>query len=375
MKQKEFEQAKEAFGYLINIPEVPLEELRTIKLFFGSETVQNLIEFGRQNNELIYPIVEFLGDALSANNGYRANLCRYLIGVYAESGYATETTDHKLMQCFSASVKECYGLLQNHCLANEIGMQDYLNDPEAYPLNVDGLLPEHKHAVYIWYAMPLLTLGVMSRISEQRTLRDLLRQDTGLRGACEVLNVFLGNVGFVPTVLNMVENETVLFLSPQKELGYEVSLQEVDSNFLMFTLFQYALYHAGELEALGVTDYSYDPLIEKVALHIPLNEGESFPEHLSDKSCFGYHPCTAWQVDGSLASEDMVWGEGTLYEIPKVDGHFVILLGIPQVTRLWSNAFIASTHSHLRPRLVIEHKLTPDEVQRWILRIQNSTLK
>lgn len=365
-----FKQAKEAFLSALHSSDSSLEELKSSKLFFGMESVQHFIEYGRQDNDLIDPIIEVLGDALSADNRYRACLCGYLIGVYAESGFVSEETDRKLVTCFAASVKECYDLLQHHCQANGIGIQDYLDEPEQYPMDVDSMLAEYQQAVYTWYAMPLLSLGVMSRISEQRALRDLLREDANLCGACEVLGMFLDTIGFVPHVLNMVEDETVFFLHPQKELGYEVSLQKIDSNFLMFTLFQYALYHAGELEPLGVTDYSYNPLIEKVALHIPLEEEEAFPDPLSDQCCFGYHPSTAWGPDGRLSADDLVWGEGTLYEVPRVDGCFVILLDSPQIKRLWSNAFIASTHSGLRPKLTIERRLTKEEVQEWLNKLR-----
>lgn len=361
-----FEQAKEAFLHQVNAVESSLDELKSSKLFFGAESVQDLLDFGRQDNEMIYPILELLGDVMSATNRYRSGLCGYLIGVYAENGFVVEAADRKLMQCFCISVKECSKLLERYCAAHKIQMQDLLKEEDAYPLDIDSMLAEHRQAVHSWYAMPLLALAVMSRISCQRALRDLLRQDAELCGICEMLNAFLDNVGFVPTVLHMVEDETALFLHPEKKMGYEVRMQEIDSNFLMFTLFQYTLYHAGQLEAIGIKNYAYNPLVEKVALHIPLEEGEPFPQPLSDKSCFGYHPYTAWQADGAMPEGNLVWGEGTLYEVPKINGRFVILLDTPRIMRNWSNAFIASTHSGLRPRLTIERTLAPDEVQSWM---------
>ena len=84
----------------------------------------------------------------------------------------------------------------------------------------------------------MLSLGLMSRISSSRPLRDLLRSKDRIAERCYYLDNFCDTVGFVPRVLDMVEEETVLLLSPSTGNGVEVSLHEIDSNNIFFTLLQ-----------------------------------------------------------------------------------------------------------------------------------------
>lgn len=231
-----------------------------------------------------------------------------------------------------------------------------------------SLLEQAPELVKAWMGIPMLSLGLMSRICSIRPLRDLLRDGEQIAERCEFLGNYRDTVGFIPHILNMVEQETVLLLSPEKGTGVEVSLEEIDSNNVFFTLLQFTLYHEGLLKELGAQHFEYREVVERIALHEPVGE-EEWPENLYENGCFGYYTYPALQQDGRYNEMGAVWGEGTLYEVPKLDSRFVILLTKPSIHRSWGNAFVTSTHSQLLPRVELVRRLSKEEVSKWLEKV------
>ena len=112
-------------------------------------------------------------------------------------------------------------------------------------------------------------------------------------------------------------------------------------------------------------------MIERIALHEPVEE-EEWPEQVYESGCFGYYTYPALQSDGRYNEMGAVWGEGTLFEVPKLEGRYIILLTKPNIQRSWGNAFVASTHSRLRPNVKLIRKLSKEEVAGWMEKIKNS---
>ena len=238
-------------------------------------------------------------------------------------------------------------------------------------LSPEEIRKEEPAPAMAWMGISMLSLGLMSRISSSRPLRDLLRSKDRIAERCYYLDNFCDTVGFVPRVLDMVEEETVLLLSPATGNGVEVSLHEIDSNNIFFTLLQFTLYHEDLLEFLGAQKFQYREVIERIALHEPVEE-EEWPEQVYESGCFGYYTYPALQSDGCYNEMGAVWGEGTLFEVPKLEGRYIILLTKPNIQRSWGNAFVASTHSRLRPNVKLIRKLSKEEVAGWMEKIKNS---
>ena len=127
---------------------------------------------------------------------------------------------------------------------------------------------------------------------------------------------------------------------------------------------------------MGAGPFTYDPVIEKIALHQPVDE-EEYPEQLSQQGCLGYYNWramgTAGIFGGRFDEMQAVWGEGCFAEIPRLNGRPVILVGKPQILRSWGQAFVSGTHSNLQPSVEILRELSPAEVQLCLAEIQSAS--
>lgn len=68
-----------------------------------------------------------------------------------------------------------------------------------------------------------LIMSVMSRICRERSLREYLRGVDSIGDLCGFLSQFEGAYGYISSVLGMVEEEDIIILSPEKQLGLEVT--------------------------------------------------------------------------------------------------------------------------------------------------------
>lgn len=350
-------------------------ELEQGKVFFQASPIKDLIAFGAEHNEFL----EQIADAFSAVGSmdiYRGCLTGYLIGLYGESEIVSEKADRALAEFFERVLSLCEQYMSLVCRRIGTTVERLEEDEERleafYEFSPESLLAQEPALVKAWMGMGMLSLGLMSRISSSRALRDFLRGGGNIAGRCSFMDNYRDTIGFVPYILNMVEEETVLLLSPATGNGVEVSLREIDSNNLFFTLLQFALYHANLLEPLGAQPFDYREVVERIALHEPVEE-EEWPEQLYESGCFGYYTYPALRPDGSYDEMGPVWGEGTLYEVPKLDGRYVILLTKPSVQRSWGNAFITSTHTRLQPEVKLIRRLSKDEAARWLDKVRTAS--
>lgn len=361
------------FRFTIEQP-VSIECIGKEASFFQAKPVKAFIQFGAENNEKLDDIVKSFCK-ISEMDFYYGCLTGYLIGLYGESDIFNSHTDYELADFFIKAVNLCIDYVELSC--KQLGiLQQTLNEEEnGWELleRVDKrkLALENIEAVKAWEGISLLSLGLMSRIARQFPMREQLRQAGQLVSKCQFLDGFRKTVGFVPWILNMVEKETVLLLSPKTGYGVEAALEEIDSNNLFFTLLQFALYHKGLLEKLQVEDFTYNPIIERIAKHEPVAK-EEWPETLYETGYFSYYTYQAYQQDGGYDQMKVVWGEGNLYEVPKLENRFIILIDKPYIKRTWGNAFVCSTHEGLQPKVEILRELTKDEVSEWMEKIRSA---
>ncbi len=369
--QKEFSEARQAFLTFAKSPELLPDELDQTSVFFQAPAVKNLIAFGADHNEFLDQIAETFS-AIGTMDVYRGCLTGYLIGLYGESEITAESADRALAAFFQHILGLCEQYMGLVCERIGAAPEDLETDDDIaeafYQFSPDSLLEEKPELVKAWVGIGMLSLGLMSRISSSRPLRDILRSADKIAERCSRLDNYCDTVGFVPHILNMVEEETVLLLSPATGNGVEVSLREIDSNNLFFTLVQFVLYHEELLKPLGAQPFTYREIVERIARHEPVAD-EEWPEQLYESDCFGYYTYPALQPDGSYNEMGAVWGEGTLDEVPKLDGRYVILLTKPSIQRSWGNAFIASTHSRLQPEVKLTRRLSKEETAEWLNKI------
>ena len=370
--QEDFSKAQQDFLAYAKSSELLHGELEEASVFFQASVVQNLIAFGAEHNEFLEQIAETFS-AIGSMDIYRGCLTGYLIGLYGESEITSENADRALAAFFQHVLGLCEQYMALVCqrigaTVEQLEEDDVLAE-KFYQFSPDSLWEEEPTLVKAWMGISMLSLGLMSRISSSRPLRELLRSADRIAERCFYLDSYCDTVGFVPHILNMVEEETVLLLSPATKNGVEVSLREIDSNNLFFTLLQFTLYHEHLLKPLGAQPFTYREVVERIARHEPVEE-EEWPEQLYESGCFGYYTYPALQPDGSYNEMGTVWGEGTLYEVPKLDGRYVILLTKPNIQRSWGNAFVTSTHSRLQPEVKLIRRLSKEETEEWLEKIR-----
>ncbi|MCI8530787.1 MAG: hypothetical protein HFH82_16945 [Lachnospiraceae bacterium] len=373
--QQEFSKRQETFLAHTKNPSLLEGETEHFDVFFQAPAVKDLIAFGAEHNEFLTQIVDTFS-SIGSMDLYRGCLTGYLIGLYGESEITSEHTDHALAAFFQRVLTLCEEYMALVCRQIGATIEQLEEDDELadafYNFPPNTLLETAPEPVKAWMGAGMLSLGLMSRISSSRSLRDLLRQADRIGERCYYLDHYLDTIGFIPNVLNMVEEETVLLLSPHTGKGVEVALREIDSNNLFFTLLQFTLYHENLLQPLGAQSFTYREIIERIARHDPVEE-EDWPEQIYESGCFGYYTYPALQPDGSYNEMGTVWGEGTLYEVPKLDGRYVILLTKPNIQRSWGNAFVTSTHSRLQPEVKLIRRLPDEETAQWLNKIRTAT--
>lgn len=329
-----------------------------------------MTELETQNVTIVYmmpnvdatEIVVKIGEKLPEMDIARGSVAGFFIGSFGEKGYATKDSTYALLNFFIKIVNLCVSLqsIQDQSQANLIA-----NHPDEYKAALE---------------MPLLSTAIMSRITTAREYRDFLRLQEGFRSKIESIANLYGNTRYIPGILNMVEKETVYMLHLELNKGCEVEIEQMDNNFQIFTWFQMELYHQGLLNEYGVTNYNYNPKIDQL-IHRSFDQHQDyFPiaRQLTDESKFGYYQYTARTVnkDNTVSYRPLlVFGEGNIYEVPKLDDKFVILLTEKTtlanacVTRNWNGAFIGGSHQNLNPKLRIVRQLSPKEVEEWRLKI------
>lgn len=373
--ENQMEKTRSSFYQFTSSQEVPAKELDDDSLFFQSSPIKALIEFGAENDEYLEDIV-YSFSLIEKMDRYRGCLTGYLIGLYGESQITCDETDGALGDFFLKILSLCHRYITLACEINNISLDDLNKDEEIDPdeiLNQEvfsSILILEPDAAKAWAGIYMLTMGLMSRLAQNRNLRDQLQKAGTLEQIYQIQEYCQG-IGFVTSILNMTEHETVILLSPDLEYGVEAELEQIDSNDVFFTLFQFAAYHKGLLEKMGAENFDYHEVIERIALHKPVEKDE-YPKQLYQEGCFGYYTYAALNEDGGYDPMKAVWGEGTLSEVPKLDGRYVILLTRPIIRRSWGNALVASCHPGLRPRVEIIRELSKEEAKDWLNKIKSA---
>ncbi len=71
--------------------------------------------------------------------------------------------------------------------------------------------------------------------------------------------------------------------------------------------------------------------------------------------------------------ENRVWGEGNIYEIPRLDDRIVILVDShPLMSRSWGKGFTTPVHGAIRPDVTLKRQLSDDEFDTWMQKVKNN---
>ena len=362
-------------------PEVAFDEITTSGVIFQHREFSALIDFCCKNPEVAEIVVGEVIRRLPEMDVFKACVAALCVGSITEGGVPCPSSV-EIVNYFIERSWRCVAYLKKAAGMLEVGLDEL--EPEAlekadqralYALDGEG----YKTFVGSYY----LIMCVMSRICRERSLRESLRQVENIEDLCGFLAQYVGAYGFVSSVLELVEEEDIIILSPEQGVGLEVTVRQLDSNFLFFTLFQIEMYHRGWLEKLGVLDYKYDPVRDQRAHNLV---GEDEREEGQDSACMEYYTYKAYQPDGTYSilmtgadgkqqvnPENRVWGEGNIYEIPRLDDRIVILVDShPLMSRSWGKGFTTPVHGAIRPDVTLKRQLSDDEFDTWMQKVKNN---
>lgn len=380
--EQRFEQLAQGFLAFCQSDALLPNELQTPPVFFNAPQVKKLLTFTDDHEEFMPALLETLAQ-IGQMSIYRGSLVGYLIGLFGEKGYDSGQTDAALVDFYQRVVQLNEQYVAAAC--RRLGVEPrQLAEDDALLKRLDILppaeaAPGQPQLQQAWCAFSPLSFGMMSRLAASRPARERMRSHNAngrLPSLCRLLSEWHEAVGYIPYMLDLAEDETALVIAPATGRGVEVRLQQIDSNNLFFTLLQFALYHKNLLNALDAGPFTYDPVIEKIALHQPVDE-EEYPQQLYQQGCLGYYNWramgTAGIFGGRFDEMQAVWGEGCFAEVPRLNGRPVILVGRPQILRSWGQAFVASTHINLQPSVEILRELSQAEVQLCLTEIQSAS--
>lgn len=378
-KSDKFEEIWKNFFEFITREDILEEEFREIRILFGANEVRELVEFIWENIEYASNMMERIKE-FNKMNLYLGCFVGYLIGYFGENEVVSEECDFALVKFYTEKVlKNCSIYLDT--IMEQLGtttakviQQNKLREMEQMIEEIDPLeiYKEHREIAKAWQGVSLCSLGVMSRITRNRKLRDYLRNIDEILLTCNVLSHFRENIGYIPWVLNMAEEETIILIVPEKKRGIEVKIEQIDSEDVFFTLLQFELYHKNMLEPLGAMEFTYNEAIEKIAKHEW--DKEELPDPLTDYACFDYYSYSALRADGSYEKAKAISGTETILRNPRLDGKIVILLASLTVRKSWSNAYVCGTHPGLQPKVEFLRELPKAEVEQWTKKIYETNI-
>jgi hypothetical protein len=249
---------------------------------------------------------------------------------------------------------------------------------EEYGPRVAGRLPAEARA---FEATGPLCLGAIALLARLPQKRKQVRHDTALLGQAHTLAAVSGPAGLLTRMLQVLDDEELLILSPEHRVGFRVRIRGIGDNFQLHTLL------AGSI--IGPAEEGLYP-----GLVGTIRDGHATPAQPGrplDWRAVGVArdlPCTrdeaavwshlqlwtyqALQPDGRLPDNPLgrpdlfVYNEGVPADIPPFEGVRVVLLGDVSFSRSWNGVRV---FPFMAADLGVEATLSAAEVDGWLGRI------
>lgn len=229
--------------------------------------------------------------------------------------------------------------------------------------------------------------AAMAMLCRSVELRELARRNDDLVVAAVEGRQFNPYAHYLAEVLLAADNDDVLVLDLDRNLGFIVRLHAVRSNAHFFTLLQDALLaHPSAADWTG--EGAHEVLVE-------IAKGERMVDSVTpaewqasglmnekgevyDRAVWQFYQWPALQADGSLETMEKaqpyhpwwVWAELFPRDIVELDGMKVVLLAQPEMPRRWAIGFLAPVHPALRSSVEVRSVLGAESVAGWLKRIR-----
>ncbi len=360
---------KEAFLTYCKTPSISEKEINDPQVFYNSIPVNALLTEMDKDPKYAEEALDFIAENLKTMMPYRACLSAFFIGLYGEHGVTSLYADRDLLDFFDVALKYVMRLIIGLIKASPTKEINETNIKEMFAkLDIAKLTEKDPTAVQLIKGLPQLCTAVLSRIATSRAMRAYLR-NVNIVTACGVVGYLIPAARFVAAMLNMVEQQQILVLFPNYKIGFEVTVEEVDSNYLIFSLLQNTLAKEGYMSKLGLSGYKVNPMIDK-AINRELGKDDVVPDPLLDFAAFNYyslHPIIKGRRDRYLLDADYLCeGQEHIDALGTLDGRHILLADTCTIKRSWGNSFVTGAHPGMHPKLTIDRVLPKDVYEKWI---------
>jgi hypothetical protein len=249
---------------------------------------------------------------------------------------------------------------------------------EEYGPQIAARLPAEARA---WEAAGPACLGAIALLARSPAKRQQARQGAALLLQARALAGVNGSAAFLAKMLQVLDDEELVVLSPEPKVGFRVRIAGIGDNFQLHTLLAGAIIGpAAEGLYPGIVGTVFDGHGDPAEPGRPLDRravgvARDLPCSRNEASVYSHLQLWTWealQPDGRLpenpiANHDFfVWNEGVPADIPPLEGVRVILLGSTSFSRSWNGGRV---FPFMAGDLRLEERLSPAAVDDWLRRI------
>jgi hypothetical protein len=310
--------------------------------------------------------------------GELAQVCGSLVETGCDAGLAMDPVLHRLPDMLRSAerfLRACVNAPPGEGEAGEQGPRELL---ERHSARMAESMPAEARA---WDAAGPLCLGAIALLARSPEKRKQVRRDADLLERAQAVAGCNGAAGFLARMLQVLDDEELLVLSPEPKVGFRVRIGGVGDNFQLHTLLAGAV--VGPVEDglfPGLVGTISDSRPEPPEPGRPLDPravgvARDLPCSRSEPGVYSHLQLWTWQAlrpDGRLPDDPManhdfvVWNEGVPADIPPFEGVRVILLGSTSFSRAWNGGRI---FPFMTAYLSVEERLSPEVVDGWLRRI------
>lgn len=304
--------------------------------------------------------VRSIGNALRASEDYGVQVLCLALGALVESGASPEIA-------WPAIADDLGDLLDDATSFATAAIKRAKDDNLETALASVGasLAKKRPREAAAWKAMPARCLTAVACLTRSKKVRARARKNPSLQASSWALSNLVAEVGYLHHALHIVDDEKLLVLAPELELGWRVVIDAMPSNVELYLLLADALVR--ERRRNRVPGTRPDPaVVATIRGGAPSKRSPSvkLPFRLTAATLLndGDAPFTPRRLGAHLVPV-----EGIPADIPLAGRERVVLLH----ARPWPHSVpVAASFESLRPNVEILKELSQIEVARALHRVK-----
>ncbi len=272
-------------------------------------------------------------------------------------------------------------------LTELIGTSNLDTVPEDQWADLANRSPETAQRMREFLGLGFNGRAAMAILCRSAELRHKARTREDLIEAAVAGRQFNPYAHYLSEVLLASDDDDVIVIDLDRNLGFLVRLHAVRNNAHLFTLLQAALLAHPTAATAAVEPPS--PLLTSIAKGERMLDAVTPAEwqasgrmneqgEVYDRAVWQFYQWPALQPDNTVEtwakaqpySPWWVWSEMYPRDIVELDGMKIVLLAKPEMPRNWAIGFFAPVHPSLRSEVVVRSVLSAESVAEWLTRIR-----